>query len=77
MTISTNNVASFLRQLASIASVIIGSLGTGGLPGEVRAVLVAGGALVIAVEHFVTGIGQLGSQKIKSTTTTTKATTTP
>ena len=77
MTISTNSIAAFFRQLASIAAVVIGALGTGGIPGEVRAVLVAGGALIIAVEHLVTGVGQLGNQKIKTTTTTTtKATTT-
>ena len=74
MTVNLSGISALGRQLASIASVVIGALGSGGLPTEVRALLIAGGALVIAVEHLVTGIGQLGKSKI-TTTSTAKGTT--
>lgn len=67
MVINLNRMSSIVRQLASVASVVIGSLGTGGLPPNVRAVLVAGGALIMAVEHLVSGVTATSSTKGSAT----------
>ena len=56
MTINTKALLSVLRQLGSVASVVIGSAGTGNLPPAVRSVLVAGGAVILAAEHFVSAL---------------------
>ena len=63
MTIDLNRVSAVLRQMAAIASMVVGAVAPGGLPASVRAPLVAVGGILLAVEHLVAGI----------TTTTTTA----
>ena len=69
MTLDFQRISAVVRQMASIASVVIGSLGTGGIPTSVRTVLVAAGGTLLAAEHFVSAI------TTSSTPTTTKGTT--
>jgi hypothetical protein len=53
--ISLSSVFAFLRNAGSLASIIIGAAGTGGLPPAVRAVLVAIGGILQGIEHYNSG----------------------
>ncbi len=53
MTISVQQVASFVRQVAAIASVVVGAIEQIPLPPTVRPVLIGIGGVVLAVEHYV------------------------
>lgn len=53
MTVNPQRVASWLRQAAAIASIILGAIPATGLPNAVRAPLVALGGLLLNVEHYV------------------------
>ncbi len=64
--VNLDRIAAVVRQLASIAAVVVGALGTGGLPGGVREGLVLVGGALIGVEHAVATL-----TKPKTTTGTT------
>lgn len=56
MTINTQQIASVIRQVAALAALVIGALQSSGvLSGNTAgaAVLTAAGAIVLAVEHYV------------------------
>lgn len=61
MTLSTKALGKWLAVLGAIASAVIGAVGTGTLPNSVRVALVVVGAVVVAVERYL------------STTTTTSS----
>lgn len=46
-----DSVFAVLRQLAAVASVVLGALGTGQLPHTVRAALVLVGGAILTAEH--------------------------
>jgi hypothetical protein len=66
--LNLNRLAAVCRQLGAIATVVVGALGTGGLPGGVREGLILVGGALLGVEHAVAG---LGKSKASSTTVTT------
>lgn len=70
MTIDLNRLASVLRQLAAVASTVIGALGTGGLPAGVRAALVAGGGILLTAEHLISGLSTVAGGSSATTSTT-------
>jgi hypothetical protein len=51
--INTQQVASWLRQAAAIAAVVVSALDTISMPAGVRAVLVAVGGAILTAEHYV------------------------
>jgi len=55
--VSTQKVASIVRQVLALAAIVMGALTAAlasiKLPPAVSAILVAGGAIVVAVEHYV------------------------
>jgi hypothetical protein len=53
MTINTQQIASWVRQAAAIAAVVISALDTISMPAGVRAVLVAVGGAILTAEHYV------------------------
>jgi hypothetical protein len=53
MTINLASLTAFLRNAGSIAAIVIGAANVGGLPTGVRAVLLAAGGVLQAVEHYV------------------------
>lgn len=56
--LNLNRLAAVCRQLAAIATVVVGSLGTGGLPGGVREGLILVGGALLGVEHAVASLGK-------------------
>lgn len=67
MTINTQQVASIVRQLAAVAAIVIGSLSSINLPTSVHGILVAAGAVLLAIEHYV------GDPSTGTTTTSTSS----
>lgn len=53
VTVDLSSVLAFLRNAGSIAAIVIGAANVGGLPTGVRAVLLAIGGILQAVEHYV------------------------
>jgi hypothetical protein len=53
MTINLSSLTAFLRNLGSLAAIVIGAANVGGLPAGVRATLVAIGGILQGVEHYV------------------------
>ncbi|HMK63731.1 MAG TPA: hypothetical protein VK386_08945 [Acidimicrobiales bacterium] len=52
MTITPSTVAAFLRTWGSLAAIVVSAIPQVGLPNAVRAVLIAGGAVIQAVDHW-------------------------
>ena len=52
MTITPATVASFLRTWGSLAAIVVAAIPEVGLPPAVKAVLIAGGAVIQAVDHW-------------------------
>lgn len=52
MTVNTQAVASIIRQLAAIASMVLGAIPATDLPASVRVPLVAAGGILLSIEHY-------------------------
>jgi len=57
MTINLASLAAVARNLGSLAAIVIAAANVGGLPTGVRAVLLAAGGLLQAVEHYTAASG--------------------
>jgi hypothetical protein len=51
--LNTQSFFAIVRQVAAIASIVIGCLSSVSLPPSVHTVLVAFGALILSIEHYV------------------------
>lgn len=51
--INKQQIASWLRQAAAIAAIVITALNTISMPTAVRAALGAGAAILLGIEHYV------------------------
>lgn len=76
MTLDFSRIAAVLRQMAAIASVVIGAIPQMNLPSSVRVPLVAAGGLVLAIEHYVAN-PTTGTGATPPTSTPSKKETTP
>lgn len=63
MTITWGTLGKWLRLGAACAAAVIGSLGTGTLPTDVRSILVAFGAGLLTLQHYLSTTSTGTAQK--------------
>jgi hypothetical protein len=64
--LNTSTVLKAARRLGSVGAIVVGALESVPLPASVHPVLVAGGAAILAADHYIEGLKEAGATAISA-----------